>query len=225
MALALIYIFATAKPFSIRRLTALFVSALLIATPFLEIVHVRNVRNDALTIAALLTLLVWITPLLRALRDTVRYRSLSLDALRPVSAFVLWTYGFALTAAPITAASEALNPTRRLHLGVLLQVLAIASFVALLLRTGSHSPRCARLLRQVRIHGGFSKPFATSDDRRLWRLEPATTCCSPKSAEKIPSSWGRRPSTPTAEYGQAPSNAQHRDWPERSRGLGDSLKR
>jgi hypothetical protein len=140
MALAIIYIFATAKPFSIRRLTALFVSVLLMATPFLEIVHVRNVRNDALTIAALLTLLVWITPLVGALRDTVRNRSLSLDALRPVSVFVLWTYGFALTAAPITAVSEALNPTRGLHLGVLLGVLAIASFVALLLRAGSHSP-------------------------------------------------------------------------------------
>ena len=185
MALALIYIFATAKPFSIRRLTALFVSTLLMATPFLEIFHVRNVRNDALMIGALLTLLVWSIPLLRALRDTVRYRSLSLDALRPVSVFVLWTYGFALAAAPITAMSEALNPTRGLHLGVLLRLLAIASFVALLLRAGSQSGSCVRSLRQVRIRGGFSKPYATPDDCRLWQLEPATTCCSPKSAEKI----------------------------------------
>jgi hypothetical protein len=180
MALALIYIFATAKPFSIRRLTALFVSALLMATPLIEIVHVRNVRNDALMIGALLTLLVWSTPLLRALRDTVRYRSLSLDALRPVSIFVLWTYGFALTAAPITAMSEALNPTRGLHLGVLLRLLAIASFVALLLRAGSHSDSCARSLQQVRIRGRLSKPSATPDGCRLWRLEPATTCCSPR---------------------------------------------
>jgi hypothetical protein len=185
MALALIYIFATAKPFSMRRLTALFVSALLMATPFLEIVHVRNVRNDALMIAALLTLLVWSTPLLRALRDTVRYRSLTLDALRPVSVFVLWTYGFALTGAPITAVSEALNPTHGLHLGVLLRVLAIASFVALLLRAGSQSGSCVRSLRQVRIRGGFSKPPQRPMTAAYGNLNPRPPAVARGSAEKI----------------------------------------
>lgn len=155
--LGLIYIFATAKPFSVRRLTALFVSALLMAMPFLEIFHVRNVRNDALTIGALLTIFVWSIPLLRVLRDTVRYQSLSLGALRPVSPFVLWTYGFALAAAPIIAMPEALNPTRGLRLGGLLLLVAIASFVALLLRVGSHSGSCIGSLRQVRMRRRFSK--------------------------------------------------------------------
>lgn len=183
--LALIYIFATAKPFSVRRLTALFVSTLLMATPFLEIFHVRNVRSDALMIGVLLTIFVWSIPLLRVLRDTVRYQSLSLGALRSVSLFVLWTYGFALAAAPIIAMPEALNLTRGLHVGGFLLLLVIAGFVALLLRAGSHSGSCTGSLRQVRMRGRFSKPYATPDGCGSWRLEPAIANYSPKSAENI----------------------------------------
>lgn len=145
MALALIYIFATAKPVSIRRLAALFVSILLMATPALEVFRVRDIKNDALVIAASLTLLAWITPLLSIVRDTIRYRSLCLEGLRSVSFFVLWTYGLALSAAPIAAMSEALNPTRWLHLGQLLGLPEIAGFIVLLLwvlaRTSSRSRR------------------------------------------------------------------------------------
>ena len=43
--LGLIYIFATAKPISMRRLAALFVLALIMATPVLEIFHVRNAET------------------------------------------------------------------------------------------------------------------------------------------------------------------------------------
>ena len=145
VALALIYIFATAKPVSIRRLAALFVSILLMATPALEVFRVRDIKNDALVIAASLTLLAWITPLLSIVRDTIRYRSLCLERLRSVSFFVLWTYGLALAAAPIAAMPEALNPTRWLHLGQLLGLPEIAGLIALLLwvlaRTSSRSRR------------------------------------------------------------------------------------
>ena len=85
-------------------------------------------------IAASLTLLVWSTPLLRALRDTVRYQSLTLDALRPVSVFRLVDVWVRSSRCTNNCCVGGARSDSRASLGALLLVLAIASFVALLLR-------------------------------------------------------------------------------------------
>ena len=127
--LGLIYIFATAKPISMRRLSQLFVLALILATLVLRVLHVNTPRGALLT-ATLLTLFAWSTPLLHIMYATVSRRALSLDALRQVSGFVCWTYGFAIAAVPIVTVSAILSRTRGLHLA-LPRLLVIAAIVAL----------------------------------------------------------------------------------------------
>lgn len=126
---ALIYIFATAKPISMRRLSLLFVLVLISATLVLRVLQVTT-PGGALLSATLVTLFVWSTPLLHIMRATVSRRALSLDALRQVSGFVCWTYGFAIAAMPIVAVSAILNPTQSLH-PALPRLLVIAEIVAL----------------------------------------------------------------------------------------------
>jgi hypothetical protein len=130
--LGFIYIFATAKPISMRRLSMLFVLVLISATLVLRVLQVRT-PGGALLAAALVTLFVWSTPLLHILHATVSRRALSLDALRQVSGFVCWTYGFAIAAMPMVAVSAILNPMRSLHLAVLPRSIAIAGIGALFL--------------------------------------------------------------------------------------------
>lgn len=130
--LGLIYIFSTAKPISMRRLSLLFVLVLISAILVLRVLQVRT-PSGALLTATLVTLLVWSTPLLHILHATVSRRPLSLDALRQVSGFVCWTYGFAIAAMPIVAVSAILNPTQSLHLAVQPRSLAIAGISGLFL--------------------------------------------------------------------------------------------
>lgn len=127
--LGLIYIFATAKPISIRRLSMLFVLVLLSATLALRVLQVRT-PGGALLTATLVTSFVWSAPLLQIIRSTVSRRALSLDALRQVSGFVCWTYGFAIAAMPMVAVAAILSPTHSLHLA-LPRLLVIAAIVAL----------------------------------------------------------------------------------------------
>ncbi len=134
MALALIYIFATAKPFSIRRLTALFAVALILTTPMLEILRVRDAQSYALIIAASLTLLVWSIPLFRLLRDSICRRSLTLDALRPVSQFVQLTYAFGFVGLLTITASVVLSGAKTLTLGHLMGFGATTLVMALIMR-------------------------------------------------------------------------------------------
>ncbi len=129
--LGLIYIFATAKPISMRRLSQLFVLILISATLVLRVLHVNTPRG-ALLAATLVTLFVWSAPLLKIVHATASRRALSLGALRQVSGFVCWTYGFAITAIPIVAVSAIVNPTQSLHLA-LPRLLVIAAIVALAL--------------------------------------------------------------------------------------------
>jgi hypothetical protein len=130
--LGLIYIFATAKPISMRRLSLLFVLLLISATLVLRVLQVRTPGGAMLT-ATLVTLLVWSAPLLKIMYTTASRRSLSLDALQQVSGFVCWTYGFAIAAVPIVTVSAILSPTRSLHLAALPRTLAIAAISALFL--------------------------------------------------------------------------------------------
>jgi hypothetical protein len=128
--LGLIYIFATAKPISMRRLSLLFVLVLISATLVLCVLHVRT-PGGALLTATLITLFVWSAPLLHIMYATVSHRALSLDALRQVSGFVCWTYGFVIAAVAIVTVSAILNPTRGIHLA-LPRLLVTAAIVALL---------------------------------------------------------------------------------------------
>jgi len=130
-----------------RRLSALFVVALILAMLVLGALRVRDNQKYALFVATSVTLIVWITPLLHVLRDSIRYRLLSLDALRPVSTFVRFTYGFALAATPMVAMSVALNGTRGLHLAALLRLVAVAGLIALPLYAGSCNGRLRGSLR------------------------------------------------------------------------------
>ncbi len=130
--LGLIYIFATAKPISMRRLSVLFVLVLISATLALRVLHVSTPRGALLT-ATSLTLFAWSIPLLHVMHATVSRRALSLDALRQVSAFVCWTYGCAIAAIPIVAVSAILIPTQGLHLAVQPRSLAIAGISGLFL--------------------------------------------------------------------------------------------
>ena len=141
------YVFLTAKPISMRRLSALFVVALILVTPVLGALRVKDSQKDALFAATSVTLIVWITPLLHVVRNSIRYRLLSLDALRPVSTFVRLTYGFALAVTPMVAMSVALNGTRGFHLAALLRLVAIAGLIALPLYAGSRSSRLRGSLR------------------------------------------------------------------------------
>jgi len=141
MALALIYIFATAKPISIRRLSALFTLTLILSTLVKELFSIRDGQSYALVAAASLTVIVWITPLLQVLRDSICYRRLSLRPLRPVSTVVQLTYGFALAAVPTIAIAGALIGTRGMHPVVLLRLVTIAGVTALVLQAGLQRSR------------------------------------------------------------------------------------
>lgn len=127
--LGLIYIFATAKPISMRRLSLLFVLVLILATLVLRVLDVSTPHGALLT-ATFVTLFVWSAPLLKIFYATASRRALSLDALRQVSGFVCWTYGFAIVAAASVAILAILNPTRGLQLA-LPRMLVIAAIVAL----------------------------------------------------------------------------------------------
>lgn len=166
--LGLIYIFATAKPISMRRLSMLFVLVLISATLVLRVLHVRT-PGGALLTATLVTLFAWSAPLLHIMQATISRRALSLGALGQVSRFVCWTYGFAIAATPIVAVSAILNPTRYLHLALprLLVTAAIVAFVSTMV-----IPR----LRLPRSRGQVaSRPYAA---RR-------STCCCAESGARV----------------------------------------
>jgi hypothetical protein len=132
--LGLIYIFITAKPISVRRLCLLFVLALISASGILSIFHLKGALSHPLVIATSLVLLAWGFPLVQMVRDTIRLRTLSIDALAPVSDVVRWTYGFALVAVPTCAAACLLNLGHRLVLGALPQLMTMAGLAGLALQ-------------------------------------------------------------------------------------------
>lgn len=163
MALALIYIFAAAKPFSIRRLVALFVVALILDTQALEILRLRNAQSNALVVAASLTLLVWSIPLFRLLRDSICRRSLTLDALRPVSEFVQLTYAFGFVGLLTIGVSVMLSGAKTLTLGHLVEFGPTTSVMVLIVRIAlAFWPPCGRsrmrprLIRTPGYDGSFS---------------------------------------------------------------------
>ena len=114
--LGLIYIFATAKPISMRRLSLLFVLVLISGTFVLRVLDVKDAPNEALLVATLLTVLAWSMPLLQIVHGVVCHRVLSFDALRRVSPLIQWTYCFVVTAVPMFAMLALLSSMYNLNL-------------------------------------------------------------------------------------------------------------
>jgi hypothetical protein len=142
-----------------RRLSLLFVFALISATLALRVLHVSTPRG-ALVTATLVTLFAWSAPLLQVIRATASCRALSLDALRQVSEFVCWTYGCAIAAMPIVAVSAILNPMQSLHLAVQPRSLAIAGISGLFLTLAIHVWR-----ERQPVHRGLARRTAANRNR------------------------------------------------------------
>lgn len=130
MALALIYIFATAKPVSVRRLSTIFVGTLLLATLVQKVCHFRNAQSESLLVAASLTLLIWSIPPWQVLRDSLHQGSLTLGALRNASGCIQWTYGFVLAAILLLPFSMLSHGTKGVDVAELAALLMKATVAA-----------------------------------------------------------------------------------------------
>jgi hypothetical protein len=97
------YVVLTAKPVSIRRLCLLYVFLLASARCLLSVLHVEHAASLALAIATAISLLVWVSPLVRVLFGAVFDRRIALEAFETVSARVQFTYGFVLVMLPVIA--------------------------------------------------------------------------------------------------------------------------
>ena len=150
--LGLIYLFATARPISVRRLSALFVLVLVSANLGLRVLQIRDASRNSLLIATSLVLVVWAIPLLRALHQTACTRSPVLDALHPVSALVRLTYGLTLAALPVAAITALCPPLRSVHLATLLRLLVTAGIAAFFAQAGLtlRTPRMSSAPRRGR---------------------------------------------------------------------------
>jgi hypothetical protein len=99
----LMYVMLTAKAVSIRRLCLLYVFSLASARCLLSILHMEPAPSLALAIATAISLLVWVSPLVRVLFGAVFERRIALEAFETVSARVQFTYGFVLAMLPVIA--------------------------------------------------------------------------------------------------------------------------
>src|ERR1700693_262153 len=99
--LGFMYVMLTAKPISLRRLCLLYVFLLASARSLLGGVHVEHATSLALTVATTVSLLVWVSPLVRVLVGAVFGTRIALEAFETVSACVQFTYGFVLVMLPI----------------------------------------------------------------------------------------------------------------------------
>ncbi len=70
--LGFLLVFLTARPISVRRLSLFFIFVFGLSTGMLEALRARHAQSDALITATALTLLMWSSPLVRMLRDSIR---------------------------------------------------------------------------------------------------------------------------------------------------------
>lgn len=136
--LGLIYIFVTAKPISLRRLSLLFFVTLILSSAFLGVSPMTHQCSQAIIIASSITALVWSLPLIQVLCATVWRRRVSLRALTPVSGAVLWTYGLGL-ATLLGTMGQLISSTRHFMLGSLFGPTIVALPIGFALYVGSRS--------------------------------------------------------------------------------------
>jgi hypothetical protein len=136
--LGLIYIFVTAKPISLRRLSLLFFVTLIFSSAFLGVSPMKHQSSQAIIIASSITALAWSLPLIQVLCATVWRRRLSLRALTPVSGAVLWTYGLGL-ATLLGTIGQLISSTRHFMLGSLFGLAIVAIPIGFALYVGSRS--------------------------------------------------------------------------------------
>ena len=125
--LAFIYVILTAKPISVRRLSVLYVFSLVLARSFLSILRIEPATTLALGIAATISVLVWVSPLVRALFSSIAGRRIALEAFERVSACVQFSHGFALVALPIITIEIWLAAPHALMQVAVIRVVSIAS--------------------------------------------------------------------------------------------------
>jgi len=97
------YVVLTAKTVSIRRLCLLYVFLLASTRCLLSVLHIEHAASLALALATAISLLVWVSPLVRVLFGAVFDRRIALEAFETVSVRVQFTYGFALVMLPVIA--------------------------------------------------------------------------------------------------------------------------
>jgi membrane protease YdiL (CAAX protease family) len=131
--LAWTYLALTAKPISLRRLMALFATVLVWTNFALVLAHTAHAPQLAIRIAISITLLVWSAPAARAVYDTTRSRKLQLNALKPVSGFIRWSYGFALALLLIVGVSIFTRQAPRITLACAAGTATIAIFTCALI--------------------------------------------------------------------------------------------
>src|ERR1700680_721659 len=112
MMLGFIYVVLTAKPISIRRLCLLYALLLASARCLFGALRVEHAASLALTMATVITLLVWVSPLARILVGAVFARRIPLEVFETVLTCVQFTYGFALLLLPVIALETGLAVPR-----------------------------------------------------------------------------------------------------------------
>ena len=162
--LGLIYIFLVAKPISIRRLSLLFTIALVTAYFLYGVIHVANPRSVALATATVLTIIAWLTPIVRAVVSSVKSRRLVLGALDSASGVVRISYGSALAALLFVAFQPIANAMHPFTLGMLLQTLLAGGLIGIVSLTSirnfsmrpseSRRPRSKFLTETARMLAG-----------------------------------------------------------------------
>jgi hypothetical protein len=137
--LGLIFIFVVAKPISFRRLSLLFVVTLVTTRCLYGVMHVESAQTVALATATALTIFAWMSPLVRAVWNSVKARRLAFGALDSASGIVQCTYGSVLAALLLTAYRYTVNPMQPLTLGMLLPTWIAGAVIGLVLLTATQS--------------------------------------------------------------------------------------
>jgi type III secretory pathway component EscU len=142
MMLGFIYVVLTAKPISIRRLCLLYIGVWASARFLLSILRIEPAASLAVEIAVAITLLVWGSPLARALFGTIFGKRIALEAFETVSVSVQFSYGFTSAMALVTLFQSWLSAHHALTETSLIQVVALASIggVGFVIATHTLSP-------------------------------------------------------------------------------------
>jgi hypothetical protein len=127
--LGFFYLFATAKPVSIRNLTALFVIAYLLARVAFGNSHNGQGPRTAMEVALVLTAVCWTVPVFRLIFSMIRSGQITLHELESTSAAIKCTYVVALVLPASPIAYHLFEPTRAFTMSTLFPFMLIALLV------------------------------------------------------------------------------------------------